>query len=509
MNFWWWNSSGHHRIGGFQPPEKTVARCRRYGQEGNAMNLISRRRMLQSCGAGFGSVAMAGLFASQSQAADSTNPLAPKNPHFPAKAKRVIFLFMEGGPSQVDLIDYKPQVNARSGEPIPVSIIPKKIREGKGEDPSQFGSLKGSIAQFRQRGKSGLWMSDLIPEIATHADDLCVLNGVIADSTEHGTATQQMHTGMPVLPRPSMGSWLLYGLGSENQNLPGFVVVSPPAGSSVNCGTDFLPGIYQSTLLRDADLPDSEKVRYLYDKRLPRNVRRSQLDFIQQMNARHSSRLGDSPQLESLIEANELAFRMQAEAPEVLDIETESAETKSLYGIGEKLTDSFGRQCLLARRLAEAGVRFIQVTSKAWDHHDSIDKMLPASCRKVDRPIAGLLADLKRKNLLDDTLVVWTGEFGRTPVSQGVKNAKALGRGHNPFGFSLFMAGGGVKQGFTHGATDEFGYSAIEGRVHVHDLHATILHLMGLDHKRLTYNFGGRDYRLTDVFGNVVKEVVS
>lgn len=334
---------------------------------------------------------------------------------------------------------------------------------------------------------------------------------MVADSTEHGTATQQIHTGMPVLPRPSMGSWLLYGLGSENENLPGFVVVSPPAGSSVNCGTNFLPGIYQSTILRDAEEANSDKVRYLVDRRLPRKVRRSQLSFLQQLNRQHAEQLGNPSRLDSLIEANELAFRMQAEAPEVLDIENESAEVKSLYGIGEKTTDSFGRQCLLARRLAAAGVRFIQVTSKAWDHHDNIDTNLPASCRRIDKPVAGLLADLKRTNLLEDTLVIWTGEFGRTPVSQGISKAKTKppGRGHNPFGFSLFMAGGGVKAGHCHGATDEFGYSAISGRVHVHDLHATILHLLGMDHKRLTYSFGGRDYRLTDVFGRVVKEVIS
>lgn len=471
---------------------------------------LSRRRLIQSCGAGFGAVALAGLFAEPLEAKEA-NPLAPKLSHFPARAKRVIFLFMEGGPSQADLIDYKPELNARSGQPIPESIVPKKIREGKGEPLKEFGALKGSVSKFRQRGESGLWISDLLPEIAAHADDLCILNGMVADSTEHGTATQQIHTGMPVLPRPSMGAWLLYGLGSENENLPGFVVVSPPAGSSVNCGTDFLPGIYQSTILKNADKPESDKVRYLSDGRLPRKVRRSQLDFLQHLNRQHAHQLGGSHRLESLIEANELAFRMQVEAPDVLDIDNETREVRSLYGIGDKETDSFGRQCLLARRLAGAGVRFIQVTSKQWDHHDTIETKLPESCRKVDKPIAGLIADLKRTSLLDDTLVIWTGEFGRTPVAQGVSEAKTKppGRGHNPFGFSLFMAGGGVKCGFGHGATDEFGYSAVSGRVHIHDLHATILHLLGMDHKRLTYNFGGRDYRLTDVFGNVVEEIIS
>ncbi|MCO8124568.1 DUF1501 domain-containing protein [Stieleria sp. TO1_6] len=342
---------------------------------------------------------------------------------------------------------------------------------------------------------------------------LCILNGMICDRTEHGTATQQFHTGMPVLPRPSLGAWLMYGLGTENQNMPGFVVISPPAGSNMNCGTDFLPGIYQSTILQDADKVDSETIRYLLDKRLPRSMRRSQLEFLQELNANHAQRSGSDPDLESMIEANELAFRMQSEAPQVLDLESETAETHSMYGIGEKETDAFGRQCLLARRLAEADVRFIQVTSKQWDHHDTIEKLLPASCHQVDKPIAGLLADLKARGLLDDTLVVWSGEFGRTPVYQQIGGAKAKskppGRGHNPFGWSLFMAGGGVKPGFKYGATDEVGYSAVEGRVHIHDFHATVLHLLGLDHERLTFLHAGRPYRLTDVYGTVVNEVLA
>jgi len=465
----------------------------------------SRREFLQRSALGFGSVALAGMLADQARAA---NPLAARQPHFPARSKRVILLFMEGAPSQVDTIDYKPELVRLNGQPIPDSAVPKLIREGKGEPLDKFGSLKGPVAKFRQHGESGLWISDAIPEMARHADDLCILNGMTCDSTEHGTATQQFHTGMTVLPRPSMGAWLLYGLGTENQNMPGFVVVSPPAGSSVNCGTSFLPGVYQSTILRDSDKPGSEKIRYLFDKRLPRKVRRSQLDLLAEINEAHAEASGGDPALESLIEANELAFRMQTEAPDVLDIEQENDTTKELYGIGEKVTDGFGRQCLVARRLAEAGVRFIQVTSKGWDHHNDIDKNLPASCHEVDKPVAGLLADLKVRGLLDDTLVIWSGEFGRTPVFQGV-GKKEPGRGHNPFGFSLWMAGGGVKGGYRHGATDEFGYSAIDGRVHIHDLHATILHLLGLDHERLTYTHAGRPYRLTDVFGNVVRDILT
>lgn len=481
--------------------------CGRIGSQSS-----TRREFLSQAALGFGSVAMAGLFGSRASAAVSTaNPLAAKTPHFVPRAKRVIMLFMEGGPSQMDTIDYKPELIRRHGESLPESALPKAIREGKGEKLENFGELFQPVSEFKQRGESGLWISDAIPNIAKHADDLCVLNGMVCDSTEHGTATQQFHTGMSVLPRPSMGSWMLYGLGTENQNLPGFVVISPPAGSNVNCGTDFLPGVYQSTILRDAEKPGSEKIRYLSDKRLPRSLRKKQLGFLQQLNESHSASLGNDPVLESLIGANELAFRMQTEAPGVFDIEGESAAVKRIYGIGEKRTDSFGRQCLLARKLAESGVRFIQVTSKEWDHHGEIAKLLPGSCNRVDKPVAGLLSDLKQLGLLDDTLVIWSGEFGRTPNWQtlgGAKN-KPPGRGHNPFGFSLWMAGGGVKRGFAHGRTDDFGYSAIEGRVHVHDLHATILHLMGLDHERLTYTHAGRPYRLTDVYGNVVREIIA
>jgi hypothetical protein len=466
----------------------------------------SRRDFLRTAALGFGSLAFSSL-------AHAANPLAVKQPHFPARARRVILLFMEGAPSQMDTIDYKPELVRRHDEPLPPSALPEVMRAGKGEKLSEFGTLYRPVAEFKPRGQSGLWISDALPHLARHADDLCLLNGMVADSTEHGTATQQFHCGLPVLPRPSMGAWLMYGLGTENQNLPGFVVVSPPAGTAVNCGTDFLPGVYQSTILRDADKAGSEMIRYLNDKRLPRTVRRSQLEFLQDMNRARAAAMGNDSVLESLIESNELAFRMQAEAPEVLNLDAESQATKQSYGIGEPVTDGFGRQCLVARRLAEAGVRFIQLTSKGWDHHGQIAKNLPESCRKVDKPIAGLLADLKARGLLDDTLVLWSGEFGRTPQWQSFgknkKEGKPPGRGHNPFGFSLWMAGGGVKRGFKYGATDDFGYSAVEGRVHVHDLHATILHLLGLDHEKLTYTFAGRPYRLTDVYGSVVKEIIA
>ncbi len=481
-------------------------RCRNFPCGQVAVD-TSRREFLRRSSLGFGSIALASML---SDAARAASPLTAKSPHFPPRAKRAILIFLEGGLSHVDTIDYKPELIRREDQPLPESGTPKSIRDGRGEPLWTFGTLLRPIANFKQRGESGLWISDAIPEIASHADDLCILNGMVCDSTEHGTATQQFHTGLPVLPRPSMGSWVLYGLGTENENLPGFVVVSPPAGSNVNCGTDFLPGVYQSTILRNSDQPDSEKIRYLTDSRLSRKVRRSQLELLQEMNREHAAAAGGDAKLESLIESNELAFRMQAEAPEALDLRQESSATKQLYGIGQEDTDAFGHQCLVARRLAEVGVRFIQVTSKGWDHHKYITTALPASCRKADKPIAGLLSDLKLRGLLDDTLVVVSGEFGRTPVFQNPKGTKAdAGRGHNPFGWSLLMAGGGVKSGLAYGATDEFGYSAVEGRVHIHDLHATILHLLGLDHERLTYRHGGRDYRLTDVAGSVVHEIVA
>ncbi len=475
---------------------------------------ISRRDFLQRSALGFGALALSSVSRQQATAGQrSPNPLSVKPSHFKPRAKRVILLFMEGAPSQMDTIDYKPELIRRHDQALPQSALPKAMLEGKGEKLSEFGQIFKPVVDFKQRGASGLWVSDALPSIANHADELCVLNGMVCDSTEHGTATQQFHTGLPVLPRPSMGAWLMYGLGTENENLPGFVVISPPAGSNINCGTDFLPSVYQSTILRDVAKAESQKIRYLQDKRLPRELRQKQLRFLQQLNQRHALISENDSILESQIAANELAFRMQTEAPDVLDIERESAATRKLYGLDQSETDAFGRQCLLARKLAESGVRFIQVTSKEWDHHDQIATKLPASCHRVDKPIAGLLSDLKGRGLLEDTLVIWSGEFGRTPNWQSFgaakKAGKPPGRGHNPFGFSLWMAGGGVRPGFKFGATDEFGYSAVDGRVHIHDLHATILHLMGLDHENLTYTHAGRPYRLTDVYGEVVHEILA
>ncbi|MFN4261900.1 MAG: DUF1501 domain-containing protein [Gemmataceae bacterium] len=483
---------------------------------GQVAPVVSRRDFLRQTALGFGSLALSALGTQSAAGALETNspgsPLAVKPPHFKLRAKRVILLFMEGGPSHVDLIDYKPELFHRHGERLSPERMPQPWREGKGENPDDFGPIMATPVKFAQHGQAGLWLSDAIPHIARQADELCIINSMVCDSPEHGTAVQQFHTGM-LVPRPSMGAWITYALGTENQDLPGFVVISPPAGSTVNCGSDFLPAVYQATVLRDADKAEGEKIRYLSDPRLPLELRRQQLEFLHQINRDHAERARDS-KLESLIETFELAFRMQQGAPEVLDTSKETAETLALYGVGGGETDAFGRQCLLARRLAEAGVRFIQVTSKGWDHHGAIYRSLKSSCARVDRPIAGLLVDLKRRGLLDDTLVIWSGEFGRTPLVQGVKGKKdinfdALGRGHNSYGWSLWLAGGGVKRGIRHGRTDDFGFQAVENPVHIHDLHATILHLLGLDHERLTFRHAGRDFRLTDVHGRLVHEIIA
>jgi len=471
---------------------------------------MQRRAFLQRTSLGFGGLALKALLAGTPSAAGEgvSNPLAVRETHFPARAKRVIFLFMEGGPSHVDTFDFKPELIRRHDQEIPPSLVPRIVREGKAENPEKFGKLTAPVSDFNRRGESGLWVSDLFPHLATCADDLCVIRGMHGDNTAHGPATQQFHTGHIILSRPSMGAWVLYGLGTVNQDMPGFVIVSPPAGTSINCGNSFLPASYQATVLQNSDNAGGEMIRYLNDKRLPRELRRQQLAYLQQLNQSHLEQAVHDEQLEGMVESFELAFRMQAEAPQVLDISDESEATAELYGLKDSATESFGRQCLMARRLAESGVRFVQVTSKGWDHHADIKGNLEKSCRSVDRPIAGLLTDLKQRGLLDDTLVLWSGEFGRTPVWQSLNKNDPAGRGHNPFGFSLWMAGGGVKGGFAFGETDEFGYSSVRNRVHIHDLHATLLHLLGLDHERLTYQYAGRDFRLTDVHGHVATEIL-
>ncbi|QEL19173.1 DUF1501 domain-containing protein [Limnoglobus roseus] len=458
---------------------------------------LSRRAALQTASCGFGWLALNEI-AHQAAAAD--RPLASKMTHFPARAKRIIFLTMRGGPSHVDTFDHKPKLSADSGKP--------------GHRPGT--KLLGSKWKFAQHGKSGLWVSELFPNVAKHADELCLVRSMQTDFPAHPQAFLQMHTGSAQFVRPSLGAWAVYGLGTLNENLPGFVTVSPPSdvGGVQNYGSGFLPAIHQGTRVGSGARPiATATVRNLSGKMTPAD-QRGVLDLVQSLNREKLSADKVNPEIDGVIESYELAFKMQKELPTVLDISKESAATKALYGIGatgrrggaqfDSSPDDFGRKCLLARRLSEAGVRFVEVSHGNWDQHFNLAAGHEANAASVDLPIAGLLTDLKQRGMLRDTLVVWSGEFGRTPHAQG-----GDGRDHNNKAFTLWMAGGGVKGGFSHGATDEYGYEAVEKKVHVHDLHATMLHLLGLDHEKLTYRYAGRDFRLTDVKGNVVKEVLA
>jgi hypothetical protein len=447
---------------------------------------------------------LAGLLADEGRAAPSPeNPLAVRPPHFPAKVKRLIFLFMSGGPSHVDTFDPKPRLTRDTGKPLPFEM-PKLVR-------TKTGNLLGSPFKFAKHGRCGTEVSELFPNVAKCVDDLCVIRSMVADNINHNGACLQMNTGEQAFSRPCLGSWLLYGLGSENQNLPGFVVVSPsqPAQGAPLWSSSFLPAAYQGTLVSDLKNP----VANLITDPAALDQERRQLDALKRLNELHRQGRADDSRLSARIAAFELAFRMQREAPAAFDVESETPAVRKLYGLDEKPTEIFGRQCLMARRLVERGVRCVQVyhtvTSKRsscqlWDQHGGLKTELPANCLATDRPIAGLLADLKARGLLDDTLVLWGGEFGRTPTAEN-----ADGREHHPFGFTMWLCGAGVKGGIVHGATDEVGWHAVTDKVHVHDLHATILHLMGLDHEKLTYRYGGRDYRLTDVSGRVVNEILA
>lgn len=462
---------------------------------------ITRRQMLTRCSAGFGMLALAALMGEEAIAADSAkNPLAPKKPHFPARAKRIIFLFMHGGPSQVDTFDPKPLLIRDHGKPYPGNKPRVQFAE--------TGNLLRSPWEFRRYGQSGIEVSDLFPHVGQCVDDLCVIRSMYGDNTAHGGALLQLHTGSDTFVRPSMGSWLTYGLGTENQNLPGFITICPTLGHGgvQNWSSAFLPAVYQGTPIGNASIPaERAAISYIQNPQTPRDLQRLQMDMLRTLNEEQLRHFGHDPALEARIETFELAYRMQTVAPELMDISRESRETLKLYGIGEQPTDNFGRQCLLARRFAERGVRFIQCThSYKWDQHGDLRNGHASNAREVDKPIAGLLKDLKARGLLKDTLVLWGGEFGRTPTAQGDD-----GRDHNPHGYTMWLAGGGVKAGFVYGATDEYGYYAVENKVHIHDLHATILHLFGLDHERLTYRYGGRDFRLTDVFGTVAKGILA
>jgi hypothetical protein len=463
---------------------------------------LSRRDLLRVSSAGFGGLALAGLLGQeQARAATLSNdPLAVKEPHFPARAKRVIFLFMHGGPSQMDTFDYKPLLKRDHGRPLPFAR-PKVVS-------SETFNLLQSPWNFKQYGQSGAWVSDLFPELTKCVDDICFIKSMHGSNSRHGGALLELHTGSDTFVRPSMGSWITYGLGTENSSMPGFVTICPTQshGGANNFSSAFLPAPYAGTTVGSVGVPARDaKIPFITNNETPRNVQRMEIDYSQLLNRRQLEQTGPDRALEGRIESFELAFRMQAEAPELQDLSRESDATKKLYGLDSPITEDFGRQCLMARRLSEKGVRFVQVShTYKWDQHEKLKRDHAQNAAEVDKPIAGLLQDLKSRGLLKDTLVLWGGEFGRTPTAQG-----SDGRDHNPEAFTMWLAGGGVKPGLTYGATDDYSYYSVIDKVHFHDLHATILHLLGLDHTRLTYRYAGRDFRLTDVHGNVVKGILA
>lgn len=463
---------------------------------------LSRREMLVQAGCGFGLLALSDMLARATESTPNSDiaahPYAQRAPHHSPRAKRVIFLYMPGGPSHVDLFDPKPRLEIDNGKPLPFEK-PKLER-------AKTGNLLASPWKFSKHGESGIAVSELLPHTALCIDDICVIRSMLADNINHSGAALQMCTGEQAFSRPSIGSWLTYGLGTENQNLPGFVVVCPAAvfqGAQL-WASSFLPSAFQGTLVRDLKNP----IANLTAPEGGLERQRSKLDRLRQLNEIHRAQRSIDGQLDARIASFELAFRMQREAPEAFDLTRESAATQAMYGLDNPATDMFGRQCLLARRLAERGVRFIQLfdapANNAWDHHSGLRENLALRCKAVDQPIAALLRDLKSSGMLEDTLVLWGGEFGRTPTAEGDN-----GREHHPFGFTMWLAGGGIRGGMSFGRTDDFGWHAVEDIVHVHDLHATILHQMGFDHERLTYRHAGRDYRLTDVHGRVVQQILT
>jgi hypothetical protein len=457
--------------------------------------------MLRRCANGFGAVALAALLGDEARAeAGDKDPLAPRSPHFPARATSVIFLFMDGGPSQVDTFDPKPRLAKEHGQPIKMKVEPTQF--------NNVGTVLQSPWQFRQFGQSGIPVSDLFPNVATCVDDLAVIRSMVSDFSEHTNANYFLHSGHGQQGRPSMGAWVTYGLGSVCRNLPGFVVLHsgmiPPGG--LDCfNNGFLPASYQGSMFQRGDTPLAD----LKPSEANPSLQRGKLGLMRKLDRGALERTGDNDKLEAAIANYELAFRMQTAVPDLMDLQGETAATRALYGLDDSKTEVFGRQCLVARRLVERGVRFVELLCQTlghdrWDQHSNLKGGHEDNARAVDKPIAGLLKDLKARGLLDSTLVVWGGEFGRTPMAQG-----SDGRDHNPFGFTMWLAGGGAKGGITYGATDEYGYHAVEDKVPIHDLHATMLHLLGMDHKKLTFRFGGRDMRLTDVHGEVVKAILA
>lgn len=463
--------------------------------------MLTRREALCRCANGFGGVALLHQMARDAAA-------ATRQPHFPAKAKAVIFLFMDGGPSQMDTFDPKPR------------LIKEHMRKIPMKTPTTVFNISdkvlGSPFQFKKYGQSGIDVSELFPHVAECVDHLTIIRSMVANHSEHTAGNYFMHSGSGFQGRPSMGAWVNYGLGSASENLPGFIVLEsgliPPGG--MDCfSSGFLPATYQGTLFRNSKYPVADLVP-------PEGglaAQRPKLDLLGKLNKGVLDRFAGSSEVDAAIRNYEMAFRMQTAVPDLLDFSNESEATKKLYGLDEKMTEEFGRECLIARRLVERGVRFVELLSPAragidrWDQHSSIEKHHRINAQSTDKPIAALLKDLHSRGLLKDTLVIWGGEFGRTPCAQMPDGGYVtnVGRDHNPFGFTMWMAGGGVKGGYVHGATDEYGYFAVENKVHVHDLHATMLHLLGMDHKRLTFHYGGRDMRLTDVHGNVVHEILA
>ncbi len=465
---------------------------------------FSRRAMLQRSAVGFGSLALASMLADHA-AADTqpVDPLAARLPHFAARAKRVIFLFMKGGPSHLDTFDPKPLLTRDDGKPLPFAKPRVQF--------APTGNLLKSPWEFSQHGESGAWVSTLFPHVAQHVDDMCFVHSVHGTNPAHGGALLKLHTGSDNFVRPSMGSWVSYGLGTDNANLPAFITICPTLahGGINNWGSAFLPASYAGTPIGNASVPSEKaRVKFIANERVSRTVQERELAALTAMNRAHLEHSGPEPALEARINSFELAFRMQSELPVVEDISQESSATQHLYGLDDPVTANFGRMCLMARRFAENGVRFIQVThsdSKVqWDQHSDLKNGHEKNAREVDKPIAGLLQDLKARGLLEDTLVWWGGEFGRTPTVEG-----SNGRDHNPEGFTMWFAGGGTKPGYHHGATDDYGFYATVDKAHMHDIHATMLHLLGLNHERLTYRYAGRDFRLTDVEGNVIHEIIA
>lgn len=472
----------------------------------------SRRDFLRRTGQGFGALALAGLLDKAglltAQGEEALNPLAARSGHFDAKAKSVIWLFMNGGPSQVDTWDYKPELTKLDGKPL------EGFDNSTGFFVEEVGPLMKSPFAWQQHGQSGTWVPEIFPNIAQHVDDIAFVHSCHTETNNHSPALFQINTGMSRMGFPSVGAWVSYGLGSENQNLPGYVVMYDtlgrglPKGYSQNWGAGFLPGIYQGTALKHQGQPidNLSRLATMTDEQ-----QRRQLDLMAALNREHQQQTGGDAELATRIESFELAYRMQMAAPDALDVESEPEHVKKLYGLDNEKCTHFAKQCIVARRLVERGVRYVNLYHASWDHHNNINNELAYSCQMADQPVAALLKDLKQRGLLDSTLVVWAGEFGRTPLAENRVGDKSpnKGRDHHPFAFSIWMAGGGIKGGQTIGKTDDIGWNIVDEPVHINDFHATLLHLFGLDHLKLTHRFQGRNFRLTDVAGKVVTKLLA